>query len=204
MRTFTFLALSYLSTAVWAGGYQGCLERVLMFQAYEIDGLNAPKDQTLGFKCPGPSFNIATNECKVDWVRCEPKGKPGERCSYDDFILFLGKAPMDKGWRVPVTGTIDAEATAKKCYEVYNKRNANIKNFPPYSVAKNQGEFNSLIIRVNDIVNKAYREKRTADNENLWKSFDTTIDMTLIARKGDRTCQPQAIYASLRVPPKGT
>jgi lambda repressor-like predicted transcriptional regulator len=39
MRVSLFLALSYLSTAVWAGGYQGCLERVWLFQAYEIDAL---------------------------------------------------------------------------------------------------------------------------------------------------------------------
>jgi hypothetical protein len=40
MRVPLFFTISYLSTAVWARGYQGCLERVLLFQAYEIDALN--------------------------------------------------------------------------------------------------------------------------------------------------------------------
>jgi hypothetical protein len=40
MRVPLFFTISYLSTAVWARGCQGCLEHVLLFQAYEIDALN--------------------------------------------------------------------------------------------------------------------------------------------------------------------
>ena len=196
MKTFPFLALSYLPIAVWAGGYQGCLERVWTYQAYLIDGLNAPGDQTLGFRCSDPNFDKATGDCKVDWDRCESKADPSGRCSYDEFIKFLRKAPMDKGWRVPETGPIDAEATAKKCFEVYKKRaGGRIRNFAPHAVAKKQGEFNALITKIGDIVNKAYREKKTADNGHLWESFDTTTDKIVIARTGDRTCQPQVVYA---------
>ncbi|KAK4031478.1 hypothetical protein C8A01DRAFT_42075 [Parachaetomium inaequale] len=172
MRTFALLALSYLSTAVWAGGYQGCLERVWTYQAYLIDGLNAVNDQTLGFKCANANFDKATGDCRVDWERCESKTAP---------------APKDKGWRVPEDETkpIDAEATAKKCYEEHNKRGRRIYNFPPFSVAKKQAEFNALITKVNDIVNKAYREIRTADNKHLWEDFDTTTDKIVTARAGD-------------------
>lgn len=196
MKTFPFLGLSYLSIAVWVGGYQGCLERVWTYQAYLIDGLNAPEDQTLGFKCSRSNFDIATNDCRVDWVRCASKANPTGRCSYDEFIKFMGKSPLQKGWRVPETGPIDAEATAKKCYEVYKKRGDAVKNFPPYTVAKKQHEFNAFITKVSDIVNKAYREKKTAANKDLWESFDTTTDKVVIARTGDRTCHPQDVYAS--------
>jgi hypothetical protein len=197
MRTSALLALSYLSTAVRAGGYQGCLERVWLYQAYEIDGLNAPDDQTLGFKCT--RFDEKKKVCVGDWVPCKPKTGPGDRCSYDDFISHLGKALMARGWRVPETGEIDTEATARKCFEVYTKRVNKVKNFPPYVVGKGQIEFNDLIKMVKDVVNKAYREKGTEDNKHLWESFDETTDKILIARTGDRTYppQPHAVYASL-------
>jgi hypothetical protein len=61
MRVSLFLALSYLSTAVWAGGYQGCLERVWLFQAYEINALNPASDQQIGFRCR--RWNDATHTC---------------------------------------------------------------------------------------------------------------------------------------------
>ena len=197
MKTFPFLALSYFSIAVWAGGYQGCLERVWAYQAYLIDGLNAPEDQTLGFRCSESNFDKATGDCRVDWDRCQPKTDPSGRCSYDEFIRFLRKAPMDKGWRVPETGPIDVEATAKKCYEVHKKMNRIIRNFTPYGLAKNQREFNALVIKISDVVNKAYREKKTAANGHLWESFDTTTDKIAIARTGDRTCHSHVFYSSL-------
>jgi hypothetical protein len=191
MRTFTFLALSYLSTAAWAGGYQGCLERVWIYQAYLIDQLNAPADRTLGFKCGENDINRATRQCKVDWKACTSTSNPGGPCTYDEFFKTFGKGPSEKTWRIPETGPLDVEATAKKCFEVHTKHKSRVRNFPPYFVAKGEVEFNSLIGKVKDVVNKAYREHKTAANEDMWKlDFDETTNKILIARTGDRTCQP--------------
>jgi hypothetical protein len=39
-----------------AGGLQGCLEPVFMYQAYLIDGFNKPNEQTMGFRPYGTSW----------------------------------------------------------------------------------------------------------------------------------------------------
>ncbi|KAL2140527.1 hypothetical protein VTI28DRAFT_3731 [Corynascus sepedonium] len=185
MRTFLYLTFLNFLTAVWAGGYQGCLERVWLYQAYEIDELSDPADQIMGFKCPEPDFDKDTKVCKVDWIRCKSKTVASGQCSYDKFIVFLGKNPMQKGWRIPETGLIDAEATAKRCYEVYKKWNNKIKNFAPYAFVKKQVEYSALITKVGEMVNNAYRNKKTADNAHLWKDFDSTTEKIVTARAGD-------------------
>lgn len=45
---FLFLVLLYHVIRVWAGGLQSCMERVLAFQAYEIDGLNKEEIRSIG------------------------------------------------------------------------------------------------------------------------------------------------------------
>jgi hypothetical protein len=51
MRTSFLLTVAYLIASAFAGGYQGCLERVLLFYAYQIDQLNPLEEQTLGWRC---------------------------------------------------------------------------------------------------------------------------------------------------------
>jgi hypothetical protein len=75
MRVFILSSLFYFYTIVWAGGYQGCLERVYMYQAYLIDGLNAEDKQIMGWQCIGKkNWNGGTKSCKPSppgsgWVR---------------------------------------------------------------------------------------------------------------------------------------
>lgn len=67
LRLF-LLTLAFLAGTALGGGYQGCLERVLVFQAYEIDALNNPGDQSVGFKCD--LFDDKAKICTGSWIPC--------------------------------------------------------------------------------------------------------------------------------------
>lgn len=68
MRSCLLFALLYLFVAAWAGGYQGCLERVWLYQAYLIDSLNDYNDQTIGWQCKDKGITKNTKTCS-NWVR---------------------------------------------------------------------------------------------------------------------------------------
>jgi hypothetical protein len=51
MKVPFVLTLSFLITAVWAGGYQNCLERVWLYQAYLIDQHNPEPERQIGYQC---------------------------------------------------------------------------------------------------------------------------------------------------------
>jgi hypothetical protein len=68
MRGSLLFTLFYLFVAAWAGGYQGCLERVWLYQAYLIDSLNDYDDQTLGWQCKGKNFKKSELKC-LKWDR---------------------------------------------------------------------------------------------------------------------------------------
>ncbi|KAI0882846.1 uncharacterized protein GGS22DRAFT_168931 [Annulohypoxylon maeteangense] len=186
MKVTLVLVLSHLS-AVLAGGYQGCLERVQLFNAYEIDGLNAEADQTIGFKCA--KADTKTKSC-TQWNACKPKKNSGRtRCNFDDLMVFLGKAPTTTGWSVnDSSGKLDPEGTAKQCYKLFTSapgKNPKVPNFPPHVAVKDAWEFNDYIKRVGDTVNKTYKNKGNSDNRNLFDSFDTTTEKVSESRAGD-------------------
>ncbi|KAI2471449.1 hypothetical protein F4781DRAFT_111731 [Annulohypoxylon bovei var. microspora] len=187
MKVTLFLVLSHLSSAVLAGGYQGCLERVLLFNAYEIDGLNDVGDQTVGFKCA--KANTETKTCNK-WNACAPKRNSGRtRCNFDELMVFLGKAPTQTGWTVNDSdGKLDPVETAKKCYTLFTThpgKNPKVPNFPPYVAVKDTWEFNDYIKRVTDTVNNTYKNKGGSDNRGLWDRYDTTLAKVSEARSGD-------------------
>ncbi|KAI2782389.1 hypothetical protein F4815DRAFT_463088 [Daldinia loculata] len=186
MKVNLFLVLSHLS-AVLAGGYQGCLERVLLFNAYEIDGLNDEQDQTIGFKCA--KADTKTKSC-TQWNACKPKKNSGRtRCNFDDLMVFLGKTPIPNGWSVNGSdGKLDPEGTAKQCYKLFANglgKNPKVPNFPPYVAVKDAWEFNDYIKRVGDTVNNTYKNKGNSGNRGFWDSFDATLDKVSEARAGD-------------------
>ncbi|KAI1345813.1 hypothetical protein F5Y01DRAFT_308775 [Xylaria sp. FL0043] len=131
MQTKHFAVLLFLLvTKVLAGGYQGALERVWLFYAYQIDGLNDPSKQTLGFKCL--SWGSVMNECKPGrngrsgWTMC--KGTlPGKRYTFSQLTNFIGGTGRDepfmadsKGNTLPLTdGHPDPEETAKRLLTYY-------------------------------------------------------------------------------------
>ncbi|KAF7167905.1 hypothetical protein CNMCM6106_003275 [Aspergillus hiratsukae] len=121
MRTSSFLSLVYLAASVCAGGYQGCLERLLLFYAYQINGLNDPKDQTLGFKCKNWD-NKAQNCVNDEWEAC--KGKGGGRCNFNELMATLGFSRTNDKLVGPSgadqnTATPDIEETAKRVCKHY-------------------------------------------------------------------------------------
>lgn len=186
MKVTLFLVLSHLS-AVLARGYQGCLERVLLFNAFEIDAPNDAKDQTIGFKCAKP--DAKTKKC-TQWNPCKPEKNSGRtRCNFDDLVVFLGKANTPNGWSVyDSSGKLDPEGTAKQCYKLFTTapgKNRKVYNFPPYFAVKDAWEFNDYIKRVGDTVNNTYKHKGGSGNRGLWDSFDTTLGMVSEARAGD-------------------
>jgi hypothetical protein len=189
MKPSLFFALSCLSTAVWAGGYQGCLERVLLFQAYEIDELNDEKDRTIGYKCT--KWNDPLKKCDGTWTPCRPKRKGATRCNYDELVVHLGKTNVAKGWSVyDDKGKLDVDKTALATYRLYEARPkpptaALIPNFPPFVAIKDGGEWNDYIDKLNQKVNDTWKSKMTAENKHLWEAFDGTNERIRIARAGD-------------------
>ncbi|KAI0181181.1 hypothetical protein GGR52DRAFT_21744 [Hypoxylon sp. FL1284] len=186
MKLILVLLLTRLSV-VLAGGYQGCLERVLLYNAYQVDGLNDEKDQTIGVKCA--QADPKTHECKK-WITCQPKRNSGRtRCNFDELVVFLGKTPTPKDWAVnDSSGNLDPEATAKNCYDKFTNaqgKNPKVPNFPPYVAVKDAWEFNDYIKRVGDTVNNAWSKKGNNDNKKLWDDFDKTMDLVSESRTGD-------------------
>lgn len=187
MKITPLLILFHLS-AVLAGGYQGCLERILLWNAYQIDGLNDVADQTIGFKCV--KWNDKDKTCPA-WQACKPKKNSGrDRCNYDELIVSLGRAPTDKDWGVfDSNGNMDTVETAKKCYTRYTTapgKNPKVYNFPPYTCLKNSNNvFNDYIERMGDVVDNTYKNKATDANRGLFDSFDATLAHVSEARAGD-------------------
>ncbi|KFY35673.1 hypothetical protein V494_05713 [Pseudogymnoascus sp. VKM F-4513 (FW-928)] len=191
MRVSLVLSLSYLSMAVWAGGYQGCLERVWLFQAYEIDALNPLADQTIGFKCTRPDEKKMI--CNGDWAACRPGATTSRtRCDFGELMKHLGKAPTvrkgDSWVGLDDKGNMDAEKTAKNCYRIYSTsegKNKNVKNFPPHNALRDTWEYNEYIMKLSTKVNNAYRTHKTEANKHLWERFDDTRAKIGVARAAD-------------------
>lgn len=193
MRTSFLLTLAYLALNVCAGGYQGCLERVLLFYAYEIDGLNDPNDRKLGFKCK--DWNIAANECiDDDWEEC--RGAAGKRCNFNELMAHIGGSTTKDELVGPPgadqkTKTPDVEETAKVLYKHYmetasrENRKLEVPNFKAYDCMKGAGrDFYKYTQELGQVVNKAWKY-RTNDNAYLWNGFDETMDKLDVARAGD-------------------
>jgi hypothetical protein len=64
MTAFIFVTFLCLFTTVWDGGYQGCLERVWLYQALVIDHkINDEASRTIGMQCKGRDWDGATHVC---------------------------------------------------------------------------------------------------------------------------------------------
>ncbi|PHH90081.1 hypothetical protein CDD83_4589 [Cordyceps sp. RAO-2017] len=186
--SYMYLLLSLFAATVWAGGYQGCLERVMLFQAYEIDALNPPSDQTVGFRCT--RFNTQTKKCSGHWEPCKKRNNAAGRCDFDEMMVHLGRAPRQTGWARynAATGRLDAEATAKNCYRIFAAQggNAKVPNFQPYKALKGAtGEYNDYIMQLSKVVNDAWWKKKRDNNKHQWAEFDSTVRLINIARTGD-------------------
>jgi hypothetical protein len=134
MRLQLAVALSIFTSSVWAAGYQGCLERVHLFQAYEVDGLLQSGDRILGFKCRSwVDVRGGGSYCRNnDYIECTGS-RPGGRCTFDELQDFMRPANERQAWAAGANGAngrIDPVRTAVNCYNRYQARGGVVPNFP--------------------------------------------------------------------------
>ncbi|KAJ4316381.1 hypothetical protein N0V84_007896 [Fusarium piperis] len=187
MRTTFFLTVFFLITRTWAGGFQGALEKVLIYAAYEIDGLNDPSSRKIGFKCA----KWEKGECKDDkWVECKPKPATGRtRCNFNELNAHMGKA--DPKWKAvgdedQNTRTPDIRKTAVNVDKLFNTPPRDgIPNTPPFKAMKGAGNnYNEFIVEVGEVVALASKHK-DAGNQHLFDQFQSCLDQIKVARTGD-------------------
>ncbi|KAL6890022.1 hypothetical protein GGI43DRAFT_416207 [Trichoderma evansii] len=186
MRILFFLAIAYFSAIAWAGGYAGCLERVMFFQAYEIDGL-LPTGQTIGYKCVKWDFN--KKNCKNNqWVACEGDS-PGQRCTFKKLISQIDpKAPNPENWPVYTNHELDAKKTALNCLKEYKAREKIPNIYPSDIMLLGNRDYKAGVTelgkRVDDRWKAMDRDAKEA-NRPAFTAFDNNIDEIIRARRGD-------------------
>ncbi|KAH7000473.1 hypothetical protein EDB80DRAFT_811670 [Ilyonectria destructans] len=177
MRTSFFLTLIFLITRAWAGGYQGGVERVLLYYAYQIDGLNDAADRTLGFRC-------------VRWVDYNREDDTGEiqMRKFNELMVSLGKMPTSKLALAGPAGadqntrTPDTEEMARNVYHMFQEKKQAVYNFPPYKALKGADEdFNKYTYCVEELVALVSKYK-DASNKNLFDGFEAAIEEAKVAR----------------------
>lgn len=185
MKASLFLASLLHATVAIAGGYQGCLEKIWLFKAYEIDGLNPAGQRTLGFGCV--AWNDATKTCtNNNWEECGGRG--GGRCDFGEFVHFLGRANNQNNWAVPATGDMDVVETAKNCVARYTNAAGRVRvyNAPPFKAMQGTIEYNDFIMKVSKVVEDTWKAGRHNDaNKHMWTNFDSVREQIINARAGD-------------------
>ncbi|KAK2047631.1 hypothetical protein LZ31DRAFT_551204 [Colletotrichum somersetense] len=156
MKLSLVFSLSYLITAVWAGGYQNCLERVWLFQSFLIDQKNPEADRQIGYQCN----NWRQNRCVGTWVPC--RGRQGRtQCNFDDFQQFLGNTPPRLGQQgvYRADGSLDSQQTAVNCIWAWRDKGLAPYNFRGYKAVKHgRNNHNDFIYRIGQINNDNYNK----------------------------------------------
>ncbi|RSL72595.1 hypothetical protein CEP53_000993 [Fusarium sp. AF-6] len=184
-----FLALFFLITRTWAGGFQGALEKVLLYAAYEIDGLNEPSSRKLGFRCV--TWIDKDDMCKDDeWEECKPKPPTDRtRCNFNELHVHMGKA--DPKWKVVAgedqnTRTPDIKGTAININTLFTTPpRSKVPNTPPFKAMKTtSANYNKFILDVGEVVAASSKHK-DATNQHLFDQFQSCLDQLKVARTGD-------------------
>ncbi|UKZ82481.1 hypothetical protein TrVFT333_010270 [Trichoderma virens FT-333] len=197
----TFLAgCLLLVTKVIAGGYAGALDRVWLYYAYLIDGLNDKDKQTIGWKCR--KWDDIAEKCKLHsktgqewWEQCVGK-LPERRCTFSQFHNFVGgtvatdQLLADKdGNLLPLTATdFDPEMTAKNVYNHFMAKQGSLKDWPGYkAVYHGIDEYVDTIDRITKVVEKAAAEGKatTDETKKYFQRFAETTAQIKTARIGD-------------------
>ncbi|KAI9148912.1 hypothetical protein HJFPF1_10956 [Paramyrothecium foliicola] len=189
MRLSFLMTSLYLAVGVIAGGYQGALERVLLYYAYQIDGLNAREIQSLGWTCR--DWREADGFCN-DWRQYDCRNGPGGRCNFNQFFRNMGYGVNGLPEIVPGgdqnARTVDIERTAVAYYD-YVRRNtdlARVPNYVPYRVMKySNANYNEFLVDLGDLVQQTASSKKTAANAWMFEEFDKTVKAINVARAGD-------------------
>ncbi|KAK2013713.1 hypothetical protein LZ32DRAFT_657796 [Colletotrichum eremochloae] len=194
MKVSFIFTLSYLITAVWAGGYQNCLERVWIFQSYLIDQHNPVANQRVGYKCAEWLNGACVNNV---WVACRPFRPTDGRtkCNFDDFQRFMGRiSPSPTGQLQGVyraDGSLDNQRTAVNCiwhWRTATTRPRNPFNFRGWEVVRGGiDDHNDFIRRLGQINNDNYRNTavRKAAGDDAFKQTDDTLTRVTQARVAD-------------------
>ncbi|KAI1196777.1 hypothetical protein F5X97DRAFT_202867 [Nemania serpens] len=200
MKTKLIVASFFFLVAnVLAGGYAGALERVWLFYAYQIDGLNDPADQTLGWKCL--SWDEPQNQCRPSrkgrngWTKCVGTG-PGKRCTFSQLLNFVGGADRRDAFMADSNGNLlpledlnpDPEETAKNVYAHFKaQKKSGIPDWQGRRIILN-GDDNYVrsIRRISAVVTKAANDgKNTGANKQVFEMFAETTTQIKTARVGD-------------------
>ncbi|KAH6892882.1 hypothetical protein B0T10DRAFT_527466 [Thelonectria olida] len=174
MQLRLILSLLFLPiTAVLAGGYADALERVWLYYAYPIDGLNDEADRTLGWKCKGwdPTNKNAEktrkNEEQCDLLNTLGGASPQDKLAADKDGTLLGSEDTNP----------DPEETAKNVYAHYLKaKNPKVPDYLPYRFTKNG---------VTDYVTCINKVGYNEDNKWLFDRFNECTELIKTARVGD-------------------
>lgn len=187
MRVPLFLLAFFWSCClVSAGGFQGCLERIWAFQAYELDELNPPENRNLGYKCS--LWDFPSKTCAGSWIPCSGTAHGG-RCTYDEFIGSLGRTNGLTNWGVyhPGTNNFDIDASARRCKEYYSTiGRGKVPNFPAFHVLKYaNGDFNRYTERLSRIMDDTWRAHGHANNRARFTLLDATRNRIMVIRDAD-------------------
>ncbi|KAM0469617.1 hypothetical protein ACHAPX_010396 [Trichoderma viride] len=188
MRFLFFLSTSYLSAIVWAGGYAGCLERVMFFQAYEIDAL-LPSGQSIGYWCL--KWDFQRKVCRNNqWKACEGDLE-GNRCSFENFMSQINQnSPNPRQWpEYTSENKLDAKATALNCLKAYKATGRPIPDITPFKIMKGgTSDYRAAVQELGRRVDnrwKAFDAVAKEANKPAFTAFDATVDEIIRARRGD-------------------
>ncbi|USP75517.1 hypothetical protein yc1106_02791 [Curvularia clavata] len=186
MRFQLVAVLSLLLQNVSAGGYQGCLERVHLLQAYDIEELIPEADRILGKRCA--DWDEGAKVCKNNQYETCTGSRPNNRCTFDELQDFMKPKKEKSSWAGTAVyqsnGKIDMEKTAVKCYQRYIGRK--MPNFPAYkAMSGNVHEYNDYLRKLGNRVDYVFRQQTDNSNRPLFDDFDGTRDEINKVRAGD-------------------
>ncbi|KAL6907357.1 hypothetical protein GGI43DRAFT_380860 [Trichoderma evansii] len=189
MQVKTLAGFFLLFTSVLAGGYAGAIERVWLYYAYQIDGLNAEADQTIGYKClkwDDPNKKCLQKGNKDLWVACKGSTRPDKRCTMTELLNRVGRVSggdqlvaNSDGKPLPLETTDpDPQKTAQNLYKHFWDTSlwgdkAGVRDWQPYRILKD------------DIRAKAAGKPLDNATEKLFSRFEECNRLIKTARIGD-------------------
>jgi hypothetical protein len=202
MQIKVFAGFFMLITSVLAGGYAGALERVWLFYAYQIDGLNIKDHRTIGYKCL--AWDDVAKKCRETgkrhgWGMCRGTIGPEKRCNINKFLNQLGRiSNTDKIVEDADTPDPDPRSTAENLYKHYSDaskfKNPGVLDWHPYRILKDAGaDYLDAVEKISDVVAKTSAELRAKaggkpldkDTEKLFQRFEECTRLIETARIGD-------------------
>lgn len=189
MRVSLLLTCVYFATSAIAGGYQGAMERVMLYYAYQIDGLNDKAARRLGWRCY--DWDAGNSRCNGQWTEFACQNGPGGRCNFNQLMIGMGYGADGNARLVPGDNqnalSFDNEKAAVNYYSYVQGVGAGrVMNYSPYRIMKGtNNDYLAFIEELGDLVQTAANTKKTPQNEWMFKEFRKALDQVNIARAGD-------------------